>query len=86
MTSRYIWVGLAGQIHQFCAEAFLVPQLWHPSQRLREGRRASGAFVGHRTLGDYGTKAPAAGDNDGWREGLFVRRWLLASWEAGEAG
>lgn len=63
---------------------FLVP-IAGILQRLRKDE-ASGAFVGHRTLGDYGTKAPAAGDNDGWREGLFVRRWLLASWEAGEAG
>lgn len=38
------------------------------------------------TLGDSSTKAPAAGDNAGCRKGLFVRRWLLASWEAGEAG
>ena len=42
--------------------------------------------MGHRTPGDSGTKAPAAGDSAGWREGLFARRWLLASWEAGEAG
>ena len=42
--------------------------------------------MGHRTLGDYGTKAQAAGDNAGWREGLFVRRWLRESGEAGEAG
>lgn len=74
------------QLDCFCASVFLVPPCWHPSQRLREGCRASGAFVGHRTPGDSCTKAPAAGDNAGWREGLFVRCWLLASWEAGKAG
>lgn len=46
----------------------------------------SGVFVGHRTPGNSGTKAPAAGDNVGWSEGLFARHWLLASWVAGEAG
>lgn len=49
------------------------------------GMQASGAFVGYRTPGTSNTKAPAAGDNVGWREGLFTKCWLLVSLEAGEA-
>lgn len=75
-----------GQLGHFCAVVFLLPQHGHPSQRLREVCRVSGVFVGHRTPGNSGTKAPAAGDNVGWSEGLFARHWLLASWAAGEAG
>lgn len=38
-------------------QRFSAARGWHPSRRLGEGYRASGAFVGHRTPGAPGTKA-----------------------------